>query len=54
MASMKIQVSKAKALRKVKELEKEAAIQDAAAAAAATVPKHRRRDVAWEAEAAKW
>ena len=53
MASMKIQVSKAKALRKVKELEKEAAMQDAAAAAA-TVPKHRRRDVAWEAEAARW
>ena len=52
MASMKIQVSKAKALRKVKELEEEAAMEDVAAAAA--VPKHRRRDVVWESEAAIW
>ena len=51
MASMKIQVSKAKALRKVKELEEEAAMEDAAAAA---VPKHRKRDVVWESEAAIW
>lgn len=51
MASIKIQASKANALRKVKELEEAAAKEDAAAAAA--VGK-RRRDVAWLVEAARW
>jgi hypothetical protein len=52
MASMKIRASKAKALAKVKELERQAAADDAKSTGNST--EKRRRDVNWEMESAIW
>ena len=53
MASMKIRASKAKALAKVKELERQAAAEDANSTGNNSTEK-RRRDVNWEMESAIW
>lgn len=52
MASLKIRASKAKALAKVKELERQAAEEDAAALAKSD--RRRRRDVHWEMDYATY
>ena len=52
MASMKIRASKAKALAKVKELEQQAAAEDANSTGNST--GKRRRDVNWEMGSTIW
>ena len=56
MASLKIRASKAKALAKVKELERQAAEEDAEEDAkdASNSTSKRRRDVNWEMGSAIW
>ena len=54
MASMKIRASKAKALAKVKELERQAAAEDAQSPSTRNSTERRRRDVNWEKESAIW